>query len=303
MKDIIEIFKVKNSKLLIPLLLVSTAWTIYIKIDVKKFEELWNLFKERSIIILITLLVITVIQKVLRYSHDKSQEVIDEYLSRQGEPLTIDRPELTFEVLDSRNLLNIRVIANEDIHFAEGYFYLLIKKERIRKIHFKLHELKVGVSERLYNINFNSSVIEEFNFDQFEFFIENIVTSKGTRSAIIQTSNRIVRTHFLALNIEQFYDTKILGLKTKFNVIWLKKIIRENIFYRILYVCRKKVYKRNETFLEKYSDLLFRILIGIGFFMLALVLLSLFAMYLFNLSILLFELIDWLFSTLSDFKK
>lgn len=129
------------------------------------------------------------------------------------------------------------------INYLRGVVYLCKDNKRIYKIKVETYELEKANCERIFYERINDQIR---NWDNFEVFIEEIKRNDIIEENIMIRSSLIIRTHYIELNLSRFYDFTICGIRTKYNLAWLKKKMKINIIPAI-----KFFYSRRTYYIEK----------------------------------------------------
>jgi hypothetical protein len=188
------------------------------------------------VIILIT------IRYFFKLSDEKSQERIDIY----SEPLIIKsegKKYISVNLIERYGELNniygkileviIKNEVDKDIDYIKGYISLYERHTRISKIYFEFDNLRKAFSEKIF-YNF---ITHEMKFwDRFDVYIYEVqIEDKIDKNFRIE-GNYFIKTYFPELNPNKFYDFRIFGIKTKYNLTWFKEKFREKILFRIRYL-------------------------------------------------------------------
>lgn len=123
------------------------------------------------------------------------------------------------------------------IDYSRGVIYIRNDNKRVDKIKFETYNLKKTNFERIFYDKIDGRIR---NWDRFEIFIEKFKKNDIVEENIMITSPLIIRMHGMELNLSKFYDFSILGIRTNYNLAWLKEKMKIDIIPEIKYFYSKK---------------------------------------------------------------
>lgn len=123
------------------------------------------------------------------------------------------------------------------IDYSRGVIYIRNDNKRVDKIKFETYNLKKTNFERIFYDKIDDRIR---NWDRFEIFIEKFKKNDIIEENIMITSPLIIRMHCMELNLSKFYDFSILGIRTNYNLAWLKEKMKIDIIPEIKYFYSKK---------------------------------------------------------------
>ncbi|WP_460292812.1 hypothetical protein [Clostridium tertium] len=281
--------KLKNKNVLLWSFLLILFLIIYIVLNKDITIKVVNISKELAIIILnhilsIALLVIifTITKKCFKYSDMKSQEDID--FIYKPRPYYIEHKYIKIELVDrkegdrgiSRNFLEINIKNNysEIIKKVKGRIFIYKNRKRVRTINFDVEYLQEGYSEIVF---FDFLNIRDINWDEVDLFIEKIELENNYYENLFIKGLNLIRTYTEILNYNKYYDNRILGIRTRYNLIFLKNKIKD-IINMIKFHWNINVYSFTEKIRIDRKKVFTRIIIAISILIvtsLAVILLSL----------------------------
>lgn len=189
---------------------------------------------------------------IFKLSERKSQEKIDWY----NKPIELEKNAEKYIYTKLREVerrfngeycktLEILISNPSDIvvNYLRGVVYLCRDNTRIYKINVETYELKKTNFERIFYERIDDKMK---NWDSFEVFIEEIRRDDSIEKNIMIRSSLIIRTHYIEWNLSRFYDFTICGIKTKYNLAWLKEKVKISIIPAI-----KFFYSRRTYYIEK----------------------------------------------------
>ncbi|MBM7853788.1 hypothetical protein JOC37_000153 [Desulfohalotomaculum tongense] len=272
---IIDEIKERNVVIYIIILLIFTCFLMVKFLDLVVLTGK-SLFK--SIIILFlhwkSMLFIVVLFVIVRYlfklSDRKSQEEIDKY----NKPLEVEskgREYISVKLIERHEKLNnvdgrvldivIKNESDNDINYIKGYISLYKRLTRVSKIDFEINNLRELFSERVF---YDFIDHEKLFWDGFDIYVYQIQVGDKIDNNFTIEGNHFIRTYFFELNLGEFYDFKIFGIRTRYNLIWLKKKVRREILPRIrffyskqtVYFCRRPFLLELMNAVSRYLRLL-----------------------------------------------
>ncbi|MEV5038864.1 hypothetical protein MRBLBA21_003765 [Peribacillus frigoritolerans] len=260
MDILLEFLKIlKNQKYL------TVALIVLIIVNIISFfsnlEKITSLYKIMGIIskngiyLLYIIILAIIFINILRYSHKKSQPREEDFYNKNTHCEVEIVNSVSGNIKISRSYsgyefqIDIKNISNEDILNVDGFISIYNHKVRIKKFPFEVNILKPGYSESIYH-SVNEFAL--FNFENFDIYINEIKTKSGIKKGIYEVSLKRVNRFYKILNMERFIDYKLFGLKTRYNLVWFKQKSRE-VFSRFQFLCRKRIYGRQNLFLEVCS--------------------------------------------------
>lgn len=144
------------------------------------------------------------------------------------------------------------------IGYLKGVLFICNDKTRIAKVKFETYNLRKSNSERIFYDKVNDQIR---NWDSFEIFIEKIKRDDIIEENMMIKSSLILRTYYKELNLSRFYDFSILGIRTNYNLVWLKEKMKLDIIPAIKFFYSKKTYYRERRPLHlELKDLIKRLL-------------------------------------------
>lgn len=200
-----------------------------------------------SLIFITTILV--VMQHAFKYSDIKSNIEIDSYY----QPIEVKSNcnygvsaylKESFGLVDGnyKRLLQVTISneSNADIKEIKGFFYLYHRyltrddncftDKRLMKVAFHIDNLYHHCREVIVAQPVEWKIA---SWNCFDVYVSSIVSGSGEFIRPFRLySNQINRTYALALNFKKYYDYKLLGIRTKYNLAWLKRYVQEYVIPR-----------------------------------------------------------------------
>lgn len=256
MKDILELLKNLNKKiyisfLFIVILLNFGIWkTLGLHKDLIIKSSKLLLHSAWSIIFLFILLICII--SLLKKSDRESKKKIDEYLYKpcnyqtEGDIVNANytkvyREKSSNEIAGSITI-TINNISKDKVDYLKGLVYFYKDKTRVKKLDFEIFDLNAGFSEQIFKGVIKGDTRDLLNWDFFELFILELKDSQRILTNKTLKSNTYYNTHYFILNIDKFYDYRILGFKLKYNLAWIKQKLRTEIIPRVKFLYQRKTY-------------------------------------------------------------
>ncbi|MCL1696543.1 hypothetical protein [Lysinibacillus sp. BPa_S21] len=253
MNNFIELLKVaKNPKYLaLTLMILTLGGSInffYKFVKLESFQMIIEIIMSNWLYILYAVVFTLANIFVLLYSDKKSQEKIDEYNSQEEshivnvDNLISGHIKISQKYYVGRELLiKLNNISNEKILKMNGFISLYKGQVRVKKLQFDINMLKAGYSECIYQ---SVNEVEILRFEDFDIYINEMVTENESISEIHKMGPRFARIPFV-LNYDKYYDKKLFGIKTRFNLVWIKEKTRKVYLY-IRFKYSKKNYGKQK---------------------------------------------------------
>lgn len=267
---ILDYFKQKHSKIhsLILILLafyLSTKYWNFVNITYKTIIKSLKEISFHSVSLIFIITVFIGIRFLFKYSDNKTKEQNEKYdkprdfESEKRKHIQVILTETKRDVIkDYKKTLEIVIknISEQDIDYIKGFVSIYKDKKRIYKIDFETKCLCKYFSERiLYDV----IDIELRNWNYFDIFIEKVKTIDDINENFIIDGKRIIRTYSQILNYSKFYDYKLFGFRTKYNLVWLKQKFKREVFPSIKFFYAKRSYHfYKRPFYLDLKDFLFR---------------------------------------------
>lgn len=257
MGNFLELLKtLKNQKyvsLTLIFLIIGNVITFFInlekaislhKIKVTSFYKIMDIIASNWLYLLYIIILAIVFINILRYSHKKSRPREEEFYNEDvhykvevvnfvGGNIKISRSSTGYKLQ-----IYIQNISNEDILNVDGFLSITANKVRIKKIPFEVSILKPGYSESIYQ---SVNEFELFKFDMCDMYINEIKTKNITKKEIYNIGPKRFNIFYKILNMERFIDYKLFGIRTRYNLVWLKDKSRVAFGY-IRWFYKRKVY-------------------------------------------------------------
>ncbi|QIB27926.1 hypothetical protein [Caloranaerobacter azorensis] len=241
--------------------LLVKFWNLVVLTREALFKSVIILALHWESILFIIVLFITV-RYLFKLSNEKSQEEIDRY----HKPLEVEskcRRYISAKLIERYGKLNnvygkileivIRNESHSDINYVKGYISLYKDFTRISKIDFEIDNFRKLFSERVF---YDFIDHKKLFWDGFDIYVYQIRIGDKIDNNFTIEGNHFIRTHYLELNLEKFYDFRIFGVKTKYNLAWLKKKVREKILYGIqFFYSERRIHFYQKSFLLKLIDI------------------------------------------------
>lgn len=249
--------KLKKNHMYLYIFLVGLIFIIYFRLNLNKLLNLNNwtqiviIMKEISIIMVNHLLIIVfaiasfiTIKKWFKYSDIKSREKID-FINKPTINI-IKSKYIYIEIIEKLGEINGRVkvleinIKNkfsDRLCYLEGKIFLYRNQKRIKVIKFNVEHLDHGYKESIF---YNPLKGNEIYWNEADVFIDKIEFQNEFEENIFIKGVQFFRTYTEILNYDKYYDYKLFGIRTKYNLVYLKERIRE-------LKSRLKYYWRNDV--------------------------------------------------------
>ncbi|AVQ39093.1 hypothetical protein C7M56_10490 [Clostridium botulinum] len=220
-----------------------------------------------SMIFIVTILV--GINLILKHSDKKSMEDINNYYEKELVIKSSKNRNPAIELKENREKLNnkygksleviIKNTIDSTIDYIRGTVFLYDnEKKRIKSIVFEIKNLRKSYSVRIF---YDLLDIKERNWSEFDGFIEEYKIGDEIQQNFFIEGRKVLRPHFIILNYSKFYDYKILGIRTKYNLVWLKNKIRHELVPAVRFFYSKKVWYRDRRAIYiELKDLVIRLL-------------------------------------------
>ncbi|EOO12430.1 hypothetical protein [Bacillus cereus] len=202
-----------------------------------------------SVLLILTFVCATI--SLFKISNRKSNEKMKDYLKSQKIEVETDkffRPigaavikEYDFLEGIETETIKIKVINKEEnfIEFIDGFISFYYEKERVKVVPVKIKQLYKGYSERVY---YNKIDKDTINWDYFDFYITEMKIDDEIYTNVRLRSPSVYKTYYFYLNMDKFIDKKIFGIRTKYNLVWLKEKFRTG-FRIVQFFCSPKKYQ------------------------------------------------------------
>ncbi|MBV4429548.1 hypothetical protein [Clostridium tyrobutyricum] len=272
---IIDFIKDKNKGLTYCILMV--ALTLYISSKYWKFVQqtyrtiykILIIFMHHIISIVFIIVILIGIKIIFNLSDKKSKENIDNYYKK---PLILDlqyNRYFRIELIERYERLNekygdtlkviIKNIMNSDIDHIKGSIFLYDEnKVRVKNIKLETKNLQDSYSDLVF---YNLIDMSSRNWKEFDVYIDEFRIGDVIQENFNIQGKKAIRTQFLTLNYLKFYDYKIFGINTKYNLVWIKEKIKYEFLPSISFFYSKKEYYRDRCPLYiELKDLLKRLI-------------------------------------------
>ncbi|MEK4099758.1 hypothetical protein [Bacillus sp. FSL E2-0195] len=202
-----------------------------------------------SVLLIFTFVCATI--SLFKISNRKSNEKMTDYLNSQKIEVETDeffRPvgaavieEYDFFEGKETKTIKIKVKNKEEnlIEFIDGFISFYYKKERVKVVPVKIKQLNKGYSERIY---YNKIDKDTINWDHFDFYINEMKIDDEIYTNVRLRSPSVYKTYYFYLNIDEFIDKKIFGIRIKYNLVWLKEKFRMG-FRIVRFYCSPREYQ------------------------------------------------------------
>jgi hypothetical protein len=220
-----------------------------------------------SVIFILTILVGT--KFILNYSNKKSLEDINDYYEQEiileseyNKYISIELKE-NIETLNERYGKKLEVIikntSNLTIDYIKGNVFLYdSRKNRIKSVEFETKNLRKSYSDRIFCDLLDG---KERIWSEFDSHIIELKAGDEVQQNFFIEGRRVIRTYSIILNYSKFYDYKILGIRTKYNLVWLKNKIKRELIPAVKFFCSKKVlYMDKHHLYTELNDLIIRLI-------------------------------------------
>lgn len=269
---IMDEIKTRNEKLYIfilmimLILLIAKFWDRVILINEILFKSMAIVLNHIVSSIFVIILIVFKIY-IFKLSDEKSQEKIDAYNnslieeSKNNGYFSVKLIE-RYEKLnkDYGNTLQIIINNNSDerIEYLKGYISLYKNFIKISQVNFEINHIDRNYGEKVY---YDFIDHNKLFWDGFDIYVSKIKIRDKVEEGLFYKGTRFTRTHYLILNLNRFYDYKICGIRTKYNLIWLKENFRRNVLYRIRYFCSHNIiYLKKIPLIEYLKRSIFRLI-------------------------------------------
>ncbi|MFL0194413.1 hypothetical protein ACJDU8_02325 [Clostridium sp. WILCCON 0269] len=267
--DIFKDFKIKVFYFIAGIMVILYTLVKYGEVTEKTYKVLIStlhiiLLHWVSVIIIVGFIIGVV--KILKYSDEKSNERIKKY----NKPCVIESHKNNYidvKLIEKKETMEgkwgetleilLKNVLDTTINELQGSIHLYIKQKRIKKIDFKIENLRASYVERVF---YELISFKERNWDEFDVFIQKIKISEKIEENFFIYGKIMIRTYYMILNFEQFFDYKCIGIRTKYNLVVLKEILRKACSYIMFFSLRKrKVYfnEKHSLYLA-FKDLIWR---------------------------------------------
>jgi hypothetical protein len=201
-----------------------------------------------SVLLILTFICATIF--LFKISNRKSNEKMKDYLKSQKIEVETDkffRPigaavieEYDFLEGIETKTIKIKVINTEEnlIEFIDGFISFYYEKERVKVVPVKIKQLYKGYSERVY---YNKVDKDTINWNHFDFYITEMKINDEIYTNVRLRSPSVYKTYYFYLNMDKFIDKKLFGIRTKYNLVWLKEKFRTG-FRLVRFFCSPKKY-------------------------------------------------------------
>ncbi|MEF7637400.1 MULTISPECIES: hypothetical protein [Bacillus] len=220
-----------------------------------------------SLLLIIALIFTNII--LFKISDEKSNNDMKEYFKSQKVKVETDKHcKLVgavvvkeyefFEGVETRTI-KIKVLNKQEhpIELIEGFISFYCKNERVKVIPIEIKQLHQGYSERVYYNKIDKDIVI---WDCFDLFITKMISNGKIETNLHLKSSRLYQTGYFVLHKNQFIDYKIFGIKTKYNLVWLKKKIKEGFLF-IQFLCfQKEYFVKREALHKVFLKFLYRML-------------------------------------------
>lgn len=305
MGNFLELLKMaKNQRFLALTLFILVIGTLIKSIsNFKKFsslDKILNLILLNWYNLLYVVILAFIFIYLLKTSHKKSEDFLNDYYNKEEILDVAVNKLLTGTIKISRNLrfddeiiVSVKNISDERISYINGFISIYKNKIRIKKLPINIKMLDIGYSEVIYQ---SVDDFKLFNFDEFDIYIEEVKTKSETLREIYEPGPLFVRTYSLILNREKYIDYRLFGIKTKYNLVWIKQKFEE-VMSRIKFLYKKKRYG-NQNLLRELSSLIGRSILFIFIYSIILVMILATIFFIAKTFILLWQLVPLLYEIL-----
>lgn len=239
LNKIANLVKLKSTRIYVVFMLAALAVFSYnnYSVFIKGFRYLYNLLielKHHWITFTIIVIAILLIKKVFNISDKKSKIKIDEY-HREIVDKTQVIEGLSFKCVENNDKYKnyskkiymyaisedvyIKHIKGEISFYNGNYAYE--KDICLFRLPFEFNNFQKNSIEILYN---------DYKYIDWNYYCVYIIemdNDNGFFNGLKYRSKGFHRTRFMEYNSHRFYDYKFCGIKTKYNLIWLKERIND----------------------------------------------------------------------------
>lgn len=186
----------------------------------------------------------------LNYSDKKSMEHVNDYYKKGFVVKSMNNRYLGIELRENHEYIDgqygrtlqvvIKNITDLTIDYIRGTVFLYnSSKERIKSIEFETKNLRKSYSD---NIFYNLLDSKKMIWSEFDVYIEEYKAGDDIKRDFYIEGRTIIRMFSIALNYFQFYDYKIFGIRTKYNLVWLKNLVKHKLIPAIRFFYSQKVF-------------------------------------------------------------
>ncbi|MBU5351096.1 hypothetical protein ACN9MH_11670 [Paenibacillus silvae] len=259
MKDILELLKNINKRiylffLFIVILLNFSIWKA-LKTNKEFIIKTSNLLLGSAwSFVFVTVLIISVLV-LMKKSDRESNKYVHEHLFQPSKYETDGnivnasfikayKNKGSNEIVGSIKV-KINNLSEDKIDLIKGRVFFYKEKTRMKRMDFEIVDLNAGFSELIFFSHVNDDINYLMDWEFFELSIielkrnQSVVTNKTYRSKTLYKSN------YFILNIDKFIDYRILGIRLKYNLAWIKRKLRTKIIPRITFLYKRKTYYLN----------------------------------------------------------
>jgi len=255
MKEIIELLKDTNKRVYIFITLILVIINVEFLRNLKENKtaiiDSLHIIVQNLISIIPVVVVIVLWKLLLRKSDQKSKKDIQDYLSKTEDYVfenDLARVEVNENYIisssSSKNIMEIVIKNNqeENIECLKGVISLYYRKIRIKKIEININNLSTGIGERVFLDRFDE------RWNQCDLYITEVNYSRKTDKNILLRGGYRFYTDFYILNLDKFYDYRIMGFRVNSNLKWLKEEMDDkfNIISRLY---KKSYFTSKHSFL------------------------------------------------------
>lgn len=224
-KYIIDFLKEKNKKIayICIMIIIIIGWG-FKNIQYKMLLEIVDILKENIVSIIILIILCVVMTRFLKYIDEKSQEVIEIY----NRPIPKRAKNEYIEVILSEYYeeglrIEVKNLKSKVIKNMKGSIYLYENKNRIQRIEFEISNLLELHTDIIFD---KLDEKAKYIWNSFNVFIYKLEFEDQIIKEVFMEKVHFRRTHFMLLNRKMFHDSKILGIKTRYNLAWIKEELK-----------------------------------------------------------------------------
>ena len=194
--------------------------------------ELFKIVVSHILSILIIFISIFGVRKCFKYSDIRSQENIDflhkpipKYITGSYVKIMIIEKNEEFN-FERKKLLEISIKNknNETINYIKGKVFIYDNHKRVMVVNFEVEHLRPSYSEIVFNDVISRQALY---WNEANLLIDEIKIGDYCNKNIFVDGFHFFRTYTEILNYDTYYDYKFWGLKTKYNLVFLKEKMRE----------------------------------------------------------------------------
>lgn len=206
---------------------------------------------------------------IFNLSDRKSKENIDEYYEKGTNLVTHHNKYFEINLIEMHESFNksygdtlkviIKNTSNSTIDYIKGTIFLYDRdNERIKNIKFEIKNLRKAYKDRVFYDLLN---IEDRFWEKFDAYVDEFKILDEIHQNFNIRGKSIIRSNFLICNYSKFYDHKIFGIRTKYNLAWIKEKVKYEFFPAIkFFYSQKKFYFHKRPVYIELKDLFKRLI-------------------------------------------